>query len=71
MQVQLGQISKAISDIAAQIEENNSEENKYIEENNICCPLRFDVCEIIHKTSKSGEIVLSSINYIEGAFETQ
>lgn len=32
MQAQLGQISKAISDIATQIEENNSEENKYIEE---------------------------------------
>ena len=32
MQAQLGQISKAISDIATQIEENNSEENKFIEE---------------------------------------
>lgn len=32
MQAQLGQISKAISDIATQIEENNIEENKYIEE---------------------------------------
>lgn len=32
MQAQLGQISKAISDIAVQIEENNQEENKYIEE---------------------------------------
>lgn len=32
MQAQLGQISKAISDIATQIEENNSEENKYTEE---------------------------------------
>ena len=32
MQAQLGQISKAISDIANQIEESNSEENKFIEE---------------------------------------
>ncbi len=32
MQAQLGQISKAISDIATQIEENNLEENKYKEE---------------------------------------
>lgn len=32
MQAQLGQISKAISDIATQIEESNSEENKYTEE---------------------------------------
>ena len=32
MQAQLGQISKAISDIAIQIEENNLEENKYTEE---------------------------------------
>lgn len=32
MQAQLGQISKAISDIATQIEENNLEDNKYIEE---------------------------------------
>ena len=32
MQAQLGQISKAISDIAVQIEENNSEENKFTEE---------------------------------------
>lgn len=32
MQAQLGQISKAISDIAIQIEENHLEDNKYIEE---------------------------------------
>lgn len=32
MKAQLGQISKAISDIAIQIEENNLEDNKYIEE---------------------------------------
>jgi len=32
MQAQLGQISKAISDIATQIEENNIDENKFIEE---------------------------------------
>lgn len=32
MQSQLVQISKAISDIAVQIEENNSEENKFVEE---------------------------------------
>ena len=32
MKTQLGQISKAISDIAVQIEENNLEENKFIEE---------------------------------------
>ena len=32
MQAQLGQISKAISDIAIQIEENNLEDNNYIEE---------------------------------------
>lgn len=32
MQSQLGQISKAISDIATQIEESNVEENKFIEE---------------------------------------
>ena len=32
MQAQLGQISKAISDIAEQIEESNQEENKFIEE---------------------------------------
>jgi len=32
MQAQLGQISKVISDIATQIEENNLEENKFIEE---------------------------------------
>jgi len=32
MQAQLGQISKAISDIANQIEENSVEENKFIEE---------------------------------------
>lgn len=43
---------------------------KYIAENNIEAPLRFDVCEIIHKPGAGGKIVLSSINYIEGAFET-
>jgi len=32
MQAQLGQISKAISDIATQIEENNIDENKFTEE---------------------------------------
>ena len=32
MKAQLGQISKAISDIAIQIEANNSEENKFMEE---------------------------------------
>ena len=32
MQAQLGQISKAISDIATQIEEDNSQDNKFIEE---------------------------------------
>lgn len=32
MKAQLGQISKVISDIAVQIEENNTQENKFIEE---------------------------------------
>lgn len=38
---------------------------KYLEENNIDSPVRFDVCEVIHE----GADKIKSINYIEGAFE--
>ena len=43
---------------------------RYIEEYKIESPLRFDICEIIHKTGADGRIFVQRINYIEGAFET-
>ncbi len=38
---------------------------KYLEENSLDSPIRFDVCEIIHENADK----IKSINYIEGAFE--